>query len=157
MQKSDGMNYAPQGKPRPVCGENEFVFAAAALDHGHIYGMCNGLIEAGATLKYVFDSDPERVSRFCKSFPGVRSVETFDQILDDAQVRLVAGAAITSERAELGMRVMDFGKDYFTDKAPFTTLAQLEKAKDKVIIQVKNTLCIIANVYMLRVRYLPGN
>jgi len=132
MQKSDGMNYAPQGKPRPVCGENEFVFAAAALDHGHIYGMCNGLIEAGATLKYVFDSDPERVSRFCKSFPGVRSVETFDQILDDAQVRLVAGAAITSERAELGMRVMDFGKDYFTDKAPFTTLAQLEKAKDKV-------------------------
>ena len=53
MNKKDGMNYAPVGKPQPVVREGEFVFAAAALDHGHIYGMCNGLIEAGATLKWV--------------------------------------------------------------------------------------------------------
>jgi hypothetical protein len=51
VQKSDGMNYAPQGKPKAVCNNNEFIVAAVALDHGHIYGMCNGLIEAGATLK----------------------------------------------------------------------------------------------------------
>ena len=50
MNKNDGMNYAPVGKPQPVVREGEFVFAAAALDHGHIYGMSNGLIEAGATL-----------------------------------------------------------------------------------------------------------
>ena len=49
MQKSDGMNYAPKGIPKPVCGKGEFVFAAIALDHGHIYGICNGLTEAGAT------------------------------------------------------------------------------------------------------------
>ena len=60
MQKSYGMNYAPQGKPKPVCKGNEFIFAAVALDHGHIFGMCNGLIEAGATLKYVFDPDSEK-------------------------------------------------------------------------------------------------
>lgn len=132
MQKSDGMNYAPKGKPKPVCGNNEFVFAAAALDHGHIYGMCNGLIEAGGTLKYVFDPDSEKVKRFCKVYPQVSPVNSLDQILSDTSVKLVAGAAVTSERAELGMRVMDAGKDYFTDKAPFTTLAQLEKAKDKV-------------------------
>ena len=47
-QKSDGMNYAPQGKPSPVVKPGEFVFAAAHLDHGHIYGQCNGLLEAGA-------------------------------------------------------------------------------------------------------------
>ena len=45
---------------------------------------------------------------------------------------MVAGAAVTSERAPLGMRVMDSGKDYFTDKAPFTTLEQLNLAKQKV-------------------------
>ncbi|MDR2975560.1 MAG: gfo/Idh/MocA family oxidoreductase, partial [Propionibacteriaceae bacterium] len=47
-------------------------------------------------------------------------------------VRLVAGAAVTSERADLGIRVMNAGKDYFTDKAPLTTLDQLERAKATV-------------------------
>ncbi|HEY1763657.1 MAG TPA: twin-arginine translocation signal domain-containing protein, partial [Opitutaceae bacterium] len=41
-QKSDGMNYAPQGKPNPVVKAGEFNVAAIRLDHGHIYGMCNG-------------------------------------------------------------------------------------------------------------------
>ena len=57
MQKSDGMNYAPKGKPNIVVQKGEFVFAAIALDHGHIYGMCNGLQEAGAELKWVYDQD----------------------------------------------------------------------------------------------------
>ena len=38
IQKADGMNYAPQGKPSPVVKAGEFTFAAAHLDHGHIYG-----------------------------------------------------------------------------------------------------------------------
>src|ERR1035441_9419080 len=59
-QKSEGMNYAPQGKPNPVVKPGEFVFAAARPDHGHIYGMCNGLLEAGATMKW--RSDERRVA-----------------------------------------------------------------------------------------------
>jgi len=31
-----GQNYAPTGRPEPVVKEGEFVFAASALDHGHI-------------------------------------------------------------------------------------------------------------------------
>src|SRR5204863_1670038 len=60
FQKSDGMNYAPQGKPQPVVQPGEFIFAAVALDHGHIYGQCNGLREAGGELRYVFDPDPAK-------------------------------------------------------------------------------------------------
>jgi predicted dehydrogenase len=45
---------------------------------------------------------------------------------------LVAGAAITSQRYALGLRVLEAGKDYFTDKAPLTTLEQLAAAKAKV-------------------------
>ena len=130
---SDGMNYAPVGKPNPVLGPGEkFVFAAIALDHGHIYGMCNGLIEAGATLKYVYDPDPAKVKAFCEKFPGVKVAESEDEILSDKEVQLIAGAAVTSERCALGLRAMDAGKDYFTDKAPLTTLEQLEAAKAKV-------------------------
>ena len=65
MGNEDGMNYAPKGKPNPVVKEGEFPIAAAALDHGHINGMCNGLVEAGATLKWVYDPDPEKVDRIC--------------------------------------------------------------------------------------------
>ena len=31
MQRSDGMNYAPKGKPVPVVEKGEFVFAAIGL------------------------------------------------------------------------------------------------------------------------------
>ncbi len=132
MSRTDGMNYAPKGKPKPVCEKGEFVFSAIALDHGHIYGMCNGLTEAGGLLKSVYDPDPKKVEAFRKAFPEVKVASSVQEILDDKEVMMVAGAAITSERAQLGMMVMDSGKDYFTDKAPFTTLEQLDKAREKV-------------------------
>lgn len=132
MNSEDGMTYAPKGKPSRVVAKGEFPFAAIALDHGHIYGMCNGLVEAGADLKWVYDPDPEKVDQFVKKFPNVRVASSEDEILNDKEVRMVASAAIPSMRCALGLRVMDHGKDYFTDKAPFTTLDQLEKAKAKI-------------------------
>mgnify|MGYP001197138655 FL=1 len=132
MQKHDGMNYAPKGKPNPVVKPGEFVIAAMHLDHGHIYGMVNGLLEAGATLKWVYDRYPHRAAEFAKKYPQVRIAASEEEVLSDPEVHLVAGAHITSERCALGLRVMDAGKDYFTDKAPFTTLEQLAAARAKV-------------------------
>lgn len=132
MTMKDGMNYAPKGKPQPVVKPGEFVFAAVALDHGHIYGMCNGLTEAGATLKWVYDPDPTKIAAFIKQFPQVKVAPTLNAILDDTTVKLVAGAAIPAARCAIGLTVMDAGKDYFTDKAPLTTLEQLAAAKAKV-------------------------
>ena len=128
-QKSDGQNYAPQGKPSPVVKPGEFVFAASHLEHGHIYGQCNGLTEAGATLKWVYDADPKKVAAFQAKFPAVKVARSFDEILADPEVKLVAAAAIPNERGALGGRVMQAGKDYFTDKTPFTTFDQLAEAK----------------------------
>lgn len=129
MSNSDGMMYAPRHEARPVVGPGEFVFAAMALDHGHIYGMCNGLVEAGGTLKWVYDSDPKRAAAFAERYPGVKAAATPGDILGDPEVSLIAAAAIPCERGPLGVKAMEAGKDYFTDKAPFTTLAQLEEAK----------------------------
>ena len=67
QQKSDGMNYAPKGQAKAVCEPGEFRFAAIGLDHGHIYGECNGLIEAGGELAWVFDPDPKKVEQFCRT------------------------------------------------------------------------------------------
>lgn len=132
MNKNDGMNYAPKGKPQPVVKPGEFVFAATGLDHGHIYGMCNGLVEAGATLKWVYDPDPAKVDHFVQQYPQAQVADSLESILADEEVRLVAGAAIPSERCPLGLKVMAAGKDYFTDKAPLTSLEQLEDARRAV-------------------------
>ncbi|MEK3906989.1 Gfo/Idh/MocA family oxidoreductase [Oceanobacillus sp. FSL K6-0127] len=129
MGNGDGMNYAPKGKPNPVVKAGEFPIAAAALDHGHINGMCNGLIEAGATLKWVYDPDPEKVQKFVEQFPEVEVASSLETILHDESIKLVAAAAIPSERSALGNKVIKAGKDYFTDKTPFTTMEQLEETK----------------------------
>ncbi|NBU64014.1 MAG: gfo/Idh/MocA family oxidoreductase [Chloroflexia bacterium] len=129
---SDGMNYAPQGKPRPVVQPGEFAVAAIGLDHGHIYGQCNGLIEAGADLVAVYDPDPAKVAAFVKTYPQARVAQSEQEILQDARVKLVASAAVPCDRGPLGVRVMRHGKDYFTDKCPFTTLAQLAEAREVV-------------------------
>lgn len=131
-QKSDGMNYAPVGKPVPVVEPGEFVFAATALEHGHIYGQCQGLTEAGGECRYVFDPDPVRVEKFREKFPLAKPLRSLDEVLDQPDVRLVAAAAIPNERGPLGCRVLDAGRDYFTDKTPFTTLGQLADARAAV-------------------------
>lgn len=131
MQKSDGMNYAPQGKPAPVVGKGEFRFAAIGLDHGHIYGQCNGLIEAGGELVWVYDSDPAKVDRFCESYPTVNRARSEQEILQDPTIQMIAGASVPADRYALGLQVMDHGKDYFVDKPPLTTLEQLTAVKHK--------------------------
>ncbi len=141
MGSNDGMNYAPVGKPKPVVKPGEFVIAAIALDHGHIYGMCNGLVEAGATLKWVYDPDPAKVEQFVKTYPGVKAAASEEEILSDPEVKLVCGAAVTNLRCALGLRVMEAGKDYFTDKAPLTSLEQLAQAKEMVSRTGKKYMC----------------
>lgn len=139
--KADGMNYAPKGKPNPVVKPGEFGFSAMHLDHGHIYGMCNGLIEAGATLRYVYDPDSEKVAAFKKAFPDVMVASSEQEVFDDEETKLIAGAHVTSERCALGIRSMKAGKDYFTDKAPLTTLEQLNEAKETVRQTGRKYMC----------------
>ena len=55
-----------------------------------------------------------------------------DELLADPDIQLIASAAIPSERCPLGLRVMAAGKDYFVDKAPMTSLPQLEAARRAV-------------------------
>ncbi len=121
--------FAPRPKPQPVAKPGEFVFASVHFDHGHITGQTSALIAAGATLKWAYEPDPKKLEEFRKRFPQAKVARSLDEILADPEVKLVNAAAVTSERGPLGCRVMQAGKDYFTDKAPFTTLAQLAEAK----------------------------
>ena len=116
--------------PRPVVGPGEFSFAAVGLDHGHIFGMTDGLIGAGATVTAVYDADPARAADFAKRYPSARVAASEQEVLDDPEVRLVATAAIPSERAGVALRAIEAGKDAFVDKAPLTTFDQLAAARE---------------------------
>lgn len=129
----DGINYAPDMSGNPVVVKpGEFVFAASHFDHGHIYGQINGLASAGGILKAVYEPDAKRLESVLKRHPAAKAVTDFREILDDPQIQMVTSAAIPNLRCGVGLQVMDAGKDYLTDKSPFTTLDQLSAARAKV-------------------------
>ena len=132
MQKADGMNYAPKGKAAPVVGPGDFPIAAVGLDHGHIHGMCNGLVEAGAEPRWAYDPDPDKVQRFIEAFPGAKAARSKQEVLDDPDIKLIASSCVPCDRAPLGTEVLGHGKDYFVDKAPMISLDQLAAVRAKV-------------------------
>jgi len=113
------------GKATP----EEFVFAAAHLEHDHILGMCEGLCGAGARLKLVYARDRSKVRAFRARLPQARAARTFDKILGDPMVRLVAAAGGPCDRGPTGCDVMAAGKDCFCDKSPFTAMAELRAVR----------------------------
>ncbi|SFL46139.1 Predicted dehydrogenase [Salibacterium qingdaonense] len=131
MNHSNTLHFEPEPKPEAVVGPGEFKIAAIGLEHGHINNMCAKLEQAGAEVKWVYDSDTEKLKAFQEKFPQAQAASYKAEILQDAEVQLVAAAPITSERGDLGLVVQDAGKHFFTAKAPFTTMEQLERAKAK--------------------------
>ena len=112
--------------------DKPFVFAAVGLAHGHIYGMCAGLLAAGATMKYVYEEDAALLAAFVKKYPSVTVANSIDEILADPEIDLIASADIPSERAPLTVRAMKCGKDVFVDKAPLISHKQLAEVKAAV-------------------------
>ncbi len=138
----DGMNWAPTAaKPQPVVDKGDFIFASAFFNHGHIYGQTNGLTEAGGVCKWAWDPDSERLDAFCEKYPEVQRASSYEQILEDPEIQLVTAAAIPSDRCDIGIQALRAGKDYFTDKSPFTSLEQLAEAKKVVEETGKKYMC----------------
>ena len=118
--------------PGPMCDPGDFGVAAVGLDHNHIYGMCQGLVEAGASVEMVFDPDPDKVAVFRQKFPSAGVAKSLSQTLDSAVVQMLACASIPDVRAKIAAQALDAGKDFFVDKPPFTTLSQLSSIRSAV-------------------------
>ncbi|CAN7678698.1 Gfo/Idh/MocA family protein [Neorhizobium tomejilense] len=97
------------------------------IDHGHIYGMINGMLDAGATLVAwtTGEETPEAVRKtFQETYPDLPA-RPMQAILDDESIGLVLSAAINSERADIAVAAMGHGKDVLVDKPGCTSLEQL--------------------------------
>lgn len=104
-------------------------FSAIGFAHSHIYGQVSTLLEAGAELVSFYDDEEHRIAEFQGKFPQAQRAESIEQILEDESIDVIASADIPHKRAPLGIRAMNHGKDFFSDKPGFATMAQLEEVR----------------------------
>ncbi len=104
-------------------------FAVIGINHSHINSQVEAVQTGGGELVSVYAAEPDLRAAFVKRFPAARTARSEAEILDDPSIKLVLSAGIPNERAPLGVRVMQHGKDYMSDKPGATTLAQLDEIR----------------------------
>ncbi len=100
-------------------------FAVIGVNHAHINSQVEAVLRGGGELVSVYAKEPDLASAFVKRFPQAKLARSENEVLEDGSIQLVLSAAIPDERAPIGIRVMQHGKDYMADKPGITTLAQL--------------------------------
>jgi predicted dehydrogenase len=104
-------------------------FAVIGINHGHVNAQTNAILRARGELVWLYAKEPDLVDAFRKQFPQAKLARSEAEVLEDPSIKLVVSAAIPDERAPLGIRVMQHGKDYMADKPGITTLNQLAEAR----------------------------
>jgi predicted dehydrogenase len=113
---------------RPA-GERPVHFGVIGVNHNHIYGMTDLLLNAGGELTSCFAPEADLAAQFAERYPRARLVSSAAEILEDPAIDLIASAGVPDERAGVGLAAMRHGKDYLSDKPGFTTLEQLAEAR----------------------------
>ena len=108
---------------------NRIKFAVISINHPHIYGMTDAIKRGGGELVALYAKEPDLAAAFIKSFPEAKLANSEKEILEDPSIHLILSSGIPDERAPLGIRVMQHGKDYLTDKPGIITLEQLAAVK----------------------------
>src|SRR5689334_10729598 len=117
-------------------------FGVIGLNHGHITSMTAAVQRGGGDLVKVYAKEPELIAAYTKQFPMAKVAKSEAEILDDKSLHAVLSASIPDERAPLGIRVMQAGKDFIVDKPGVTTLAQLAEVR-KVQAATKRIYSIV--------------
>ena len=104
-------------------------FAVININHPHIYGMADAIKRGGGELVALYAKEEDLTAAFLKAYPEAKLAKSENEILEDPSIQLILSSGIPDERAPLGIRVMQHGKDYLTDKPGIITLKQLAEVK----------------------------
>ncbi|MBI3425611.1 MAG: Gfo/Idh/MocA family oxidoreductase [Acidobacteria bacterium] len=128
---------------RPIHAQKSRLrFGVIGLNHGHINGQVKAVQRGGGELISFFAKEPDLSAKFQKDFPGVKLARSEDEVLSDSSLQLIVSASIPNERAPLGVRVMQHGKDFMVDKPGVTSLEQLAVVR-RVQAQTKRIYSIL--------------
>src|SRR5262245_8889315 len=104
-------------------------FAAAGINHNHIYGQVEAMLGAGATFVSFFAPEDTLAAPFAQRYPQAKRVEDIRRILEDESIALVLTAGIPAERAGIALAAMRHGKDVMSDKPGMTTFDQFAELR----------------------------
>jgi predicted dehydrogenase len=91
--------------------------------------MVDAVIRGGGELASVYVKEPELLAEFTTRYPTAKVAREEREVLEDPAVALVLSSIVPVERAPLGIRVMQHGKDFLVDKPGITTLEQLAEVR----------------------------
>lgn len=106
-----------------------FALGTIGINHGHIYGQTQVMLDAGCRLKAFYAPEDDLAAAYAKAFPQAARVADEREILEDPEILLVLGAGILADRAPMAVRAMRHGKDVMLDKPGATTLDQLAELR----------------------------
>jgi predicted dehydrogenase len=112
-----------------ITAPNRIKFAVININHPHIYGMTDAIKRGGGELVAMYAEEADLTAAFLKTYPEAKLAKSESEILEDPAIHLVLSSGIPDKRAPLGIRVMQHGKDYLTDKPGIISLEQLALVK----------------------------
>ena len=104
-------------------------FAAIGLNHNHIYGQVDCLLNAGAELIAFHAPENDLAEAFLDKYPQAARVSDPRRIYEDGSIQMVLTASILDERAGVAIAAMRHGKDVMSDKPGMTTFAELDEIR----------------------------
>jgi predicted dehydrogenase len=85
----------------------------------------------GAKLVTVCDMRPERLSSVTSQYPAVEVTGSFDDVLNDPRIDVVAIATPVSSHYDLALRALKAGKNVFIEKPMTATAEQAQRLLDE--------------------------
>ena len=110
----------PEQKP-----QHHIRFAVCGISHDHIHGMIGAVTGGGGELVAWWGEEPDKRAEFLRRYPNAKVAKSQDDVLHDPNVQLVLSSQIANQRAGIGVRAMQAGKDFLSDKPGITTLEDL--------------------------------
>jgi predicted dehydrogenase len=120
---------AEQDQPAIYPGPPRIRFSVIGINHAHINSMVEAVIRGGGEFVSFYAAEPNLRDAFAKKYPVAVLAHNEQEILEDKNIQLVLSSIIPDERAPLGIRVMQHGKDYMVDKPGIITLEQLAQVR----------------------------
>lgn len=119
------------GHVRAQSERSRIKFAVLGVNHDHIFRMTATVRAGGGELAmlYVPDPDPIHGTKFLTDNPDVPRARNERELLERPDISLVLTAAVPVDRVPIGLRVMQAGKDFMTDKGGILTLDALAEAR----------------------------
>ena len=141
-----GMTGTPESPARAAAimqdAKPKIRFSVIGINHNHINSQVGAVLRGGGELVGLYAQEDDLANDFIKRFPQVKRAQSEKEILEDSSIQLVLSSAIPDQRAPIGIRVMQHGKDYMADKPGITTLEQLAEVR-RVQAQTKRIYSIM--------------